>query len=93
MAESSWTPWVVLVASNALEPLSHRLLINLLRVGPSGVLRSLVHPHGLVTGLQGLDPPTEIHLQQIHPCHSSFNQFNNGRNQHLHFLPLIRSYN
>ena len=34
-------------------------------MGPSGILRPRVVPHGVVSGLQRLDAPTQKSLQQI----------------------------
>ena len=42
---------VILIASNALEPLGHRLLGNLLRVHSGGIIQTLIPPLGVGPGL------------------------------------------
>ena len=69
---------VIQANTSAILALAHEqrtaLLINLLRVGSSGVLWTRVHTHRMVAGLQGLDTSTEEYLQQVHTSHSTLNQ-------------------
>ena len=83
---------VVTGSSDAPEPLNHRLLVNLLRVGSSGVLWARVHPHGVVTGLQRLDASTKKCLQQIHAGHSAPDQLHNCFNQDRHLTLFMFFY-
>ena len=67
--ESSWPLGVVSVPCDGRQPPLQRGFLDLLRVDPSGVLRAQVHPHGVITILERLDPSTEEHLQQIQTYH------------------------
>ena len=62
-------PGVVFVAGDSHQPLLQDVFADVLRVDPSGVLESRVHPHRMLTGLKRLDASTEKDLQQVHPSH------------------------
>ena len=89
---SSGPPGVVLVSCDALHPLRHRLLINVLRVDPSGIFNPRVHPHRVITSLERLDTSTEKYLEQIHTSHTLMNPLNYSLHQHGHLHLLCWSH-
>ena len=61
-------PGIILVAGDSSQPLLHHVLTDILRVDPSGILESRVHPHRMVTSLERLDTSTEEDLQRVLLC-------------------------
>ena len=76
-------PGIVFVAGDSSQPLLHHVFTNVLRVDPSGVLETRVHPHQMVTGLERLDALTEKDLQQVHPSHPVADKLDDPLDQRL----------
>ena len=55
---------------------------------PSGIFIPRVHPHGVITSLEGLDSSTEEYLEQIHTSHTLMDPLNYSLHQHGHLLLL-----
>ena len=68
--DSPGSSGVVLITCDTLQPHSHSLGWHFLWMDPSGVFKARIHPHWVVTSLEGLDASTEKHLQQIHAGHT-----------------------
>ena len=83
---------VVLVSCDARQPPLQHLISDLLRVDPSGVVKTRVQPHRVVTSLERLDAPPEEDLQQIHARHALTDKLNHSTGQHFDLGPFLRRH-
>ena len=90
--DSPGSSGVVLVACDALQPHGHGLGWHFFWMDPSGVVRSGVQPHRMVTSLKRLDASTEEHFQQVQASDTLINQLEHFLNQHLRLHVLGNSH-
>ena len=83
---------VVLIACDAPQPHGHGLGWHFFWMDPSGVVRSGVHPHRMVTSLKRLDASTEEHFQQVQASDTLVNQLDHFLHQYLRLDVLSSSH-
>jgi hypothetical protein len=71
---------IVVCSSDASEPLGDSILRDLLRVRAIGIIWAGVQAHRVVMHVQGLNPSTEKHLQEVQACYSTSDQLDYGVN-------------
>ena len=89
---SPGSPGIVLVPSNARQPLLQCVVVDLLRMDPSGVFKTRIHPHRMVSSLKRLDAPLKEDLQEIHTSDPVTNKLDHSIDQHLHVRLLLREH-
>ena len=83
---------VVLVSCDARQPPLQHLISDLLRVDPSGVVKTRVQPHRVVTSLNRLDAPPKEDFQQVHASHTLADKLNHSTDQHLDLRLFLRRH-
>ena len=59
---------------------------------PSGVFKTRIHPHRMVSSLKRLDAPLKEDLQEIHTSDPVTNKLDHSIDQHLHVRLLLREH-
>ena len=86
----SWLLWGCPCFGDARQPPLQCVIIDLLRVNPSGVVKTRIHPHRMVSGLKRLDAPLEENLQEIHTGDPVTDKLDHLLDQHPHLRLLLR---
>ena len=90
--DSPGSSGVVLVACDAPQPQSYGFGWHFFWMDPSGVVRSGIQPHKVITGLERLDASTEEHFQQIQAGNTIIDELDHSIHQHLRLHGLSSGY-
>ena len=86
---SPGSPGVVFVSGDARQPPLQCVVIDLLRVNPSGVVKTRIHPHRMVSSLKRLDAPPKENLQEIHTGDPVTDKLDHSFDQHPNLCLLL----